>query len=179
MRDGGACVIRRTVEYGGQAYGGRGVFHSPNGCYPHAPMPVRAEARPRRCPAAPMPGRDEARPRRCPAALRRLPRQTEEASRSDAVVAYSSRHTRSHDMRIDLVILVISRWIGKVGKGNSAILCTHGRLAQRLAQVLYTHKAGGSNPSSPTMNRRRGGGFALAFFVYDGEDRHAPRERLP
>lgn len=25
-----------------------------------------------------------------------------------------------------------------------------GRLAQRLAQVLYTHKAGGSNPSSPT-----------------------------
>ena len=27
----------------------------------------------------------------------------------------------------------------------------HGRLAQRLAQVLYTHKAGGSNPSSPTI----------------------------
>ena len=29
----------------------------------------------------------------------------------------------------------------------------HGRLAQRLAQVLYTHKAGGSNPSSPTIDR--------------------------
>ena len=26
-----------------------------------------------------------------------------------------------------------------------------GRLAQRLAQVPYTHKAGGSNPSSPTI----------------------------
>ena len=26
-----------------------------------------------------------------------------------------------------------------------------GRLAQRLAQVPYTHKVGGSNPSSPTM----------------------------
>ena len=148
MRDGGACVIRRTVEYGGQAYGGRGVFHSPNGCYPHAPMPARAEARPRRSPPA----------------LRRLPRQTEEASRSDAVVAYSSRHTRSHDMRIDLVILVISRWIGKVGKGNSAILCTHGRLAQRLAQVLYTHKAGGSNPSSPTKECEREGPCASSRF---------------
>lgn len=32
-----------------------------------------------------------------------------------------------------------------------AILSPHGRLAQRLAQVLYTHKAGGSNPSSPTI----------------------------
>ena len=34
----------------------------------------------------------------------------------------------------------------------SAILFCHGRLAQRLAQVLYTHKAGGSNPSSPTTD---------------------------
>ena len=33
---------------------------------------------------------------------------------------------------------------------NSGILNIRGRLAQRLAQVLYTHKAGGSNPSSPT-----------------------------
>ena len=33
----------------------------------------------------------------------------------------------------------------------SVILNAHGRLAQRLAQVLYTHKAGGSNPSSPTI----------------------------
>ena len=31
-------------------------------------------------------------------------------------------------------------------------LSPHGRLAQRLAQVLYTHKAGGSNPSSPTTD---------------------------
>ena len=30
-----------------------------------------------------------------------------------------------------------------------------GRLAQRLAQVLYTHKAGGSNPSSPTIDSWR------------------------
>ena len=34
----------------------------------------------------------------------------------------------------------------------SVILNAHGRLAQRLAQVLYTHKAGGSNPSSPTID---------------------------
>ena len=34
----------------------------------------------------------------------------------------------------------------------SAILFCYGRLAQRLAQVLYTHKAGGSNPSSPTTD---------------------------
>ena len=33
--------------------------------------------------------------------------------------------------------------------------CACGRLAQWLAQVLYTHKAGGSNPSSPT-NREHG-----------------------
>ena len=35
------------------------------------------------------------------------------------------------------------------------ILFSHGRLAQRLAQVLYTHKAGGSNPSSPTIGELR------------------------
>ena len=76
----------------------------------------------------------------------------------------SPRHTQSHNMGIDLVILVISRWIGKVGKGNSAILCTHGRLAQRLAQVLYTHKAGGSNPSSPTKECEREGPCASSRF---------------
>ena len=37
----------------------------------------------------------------------------------------------------------------------ATILKPHGRLAQRLAQVLYTHKAGGSNPSSPTNGLRR------------------------
>ena len=62
----------------------------------------------------------------------------------------SPRHTQSHNMGIDLVILVISRWGERVGRGNSVILSSRGRLAQRLAQVLYTHKAGGSNPSSPT-----------------------------
>ena len=64
----------------------------------------------------------------------------------------SPRYTQSHNMGIDLVILVISRWGERVGRGNSVILCSHGRLAQRLAQVLYTHKAGGSNPSSPTTD---------------------------
>ena len=63
----------------------------------------------------------------------------------------SPRHTQSHNMGIDLVILVISRWGERAGRGNSVILCSRGRLAQRLAQVLYTHKAGGSNPSSPTI----------------------------
>ena len=66
-------------------------------------------------------------------------------------------------MGIDLVILVISRWGERVGRGNSVILCSHGRLAQRLAQVLYTHKAGGSNPSSPTKECEREGRVALAF----------------
>ena len=64
----------------------------------------------------------------------------------------SPRHTQSHNMGIDLVILVISRWGERAGWGNSVILCSRGRLAQRLAQVLYTHKAGGSNPSSPTTD---------------------------
>lgn len=66
-------------------------------------------------------------------------------------------------MGIDLVILVISRWGERVGRGNSVILCSRGRLAQRLAQVLYTHKAGGSNPSSPTKECEREGRVALAF----------------
>ena len=75
----------------------------------------------------------------------------------------SPRHTQSHNMGIDLVILVISRWGERAGRGNSVILCSHGRLAQRLAQVLYTHKAGGSNPSSPTKECEREGRVALAF----------------
>ena len=75
----------------------------------------------------------------------------------------SPRHTQSHNMGIDLVILVISRWGERAGWGNSVILCSRGRLAQRLAQVLYTHKAGGSNPSSPTKECEREGRVALAF----------------
>lgn len=75
----------------------------------------------------------------------------------------SPRHTQSHNMGIDLVILVISRWGERAGRGNSVILCSRGRLAQRLAQVLYTHKAGGSNPSSPTKECEREGRVALAF----------------
>lgn len=75
----------------------------------------------------------------------------------------SPRHTQSHNMGIDLVILVISRWGERVGRGNSVILSPRGRLAQRLAQVLYTHKAGGSNPSSPTNECEREGRVAPAF----------------
>lgn len=44
------------------------------------------------------------------------------------------------------------------------ILFSHGRLAQRLAQVLYTHKAGGSNPSSPTIVRETRGPCAPSRF---------------
>lgn len=75
----------------------------------------------------------------------------------------ASRYNQSHGMGIDLVFLVISRWGERAGRGNSAILCSRGRLAQRLAQVLYTHKAGGSNPSSPTKECEREGRVALAF----------------
>ena len=46
-----------------------------------------------------------------------------------------------------------------------------GRLAQRLAQVPYKHKIGGSNPSPPTMRLQARRDERLAFFV-------APR-RLP
>ena len=46
----------------------------------------------------------------------------------------------------------IALWISSVPSPISAILYDRGRLAQRLAQVLYTHKAGGSNPSSPTTD---------------------------
>lgn len=47
----------------------------------------------------------------------------------------------------------------------SAILFCHGRLAQRLAQVLYTHKAGGSNPSSPTTDTEGLSPLAGRLFV--------------
>ena len=47
-----------------------------------------------------------------------------------------------------------SRIARKVLDSNEkyGILLSYGRLAQRLAQVLYTHKVGGSNPSSPTID---------------------------
>ena len=51
---------------------------------------------------------------------------------------------------------------GSISRRGATLLCmevihcfcnhqSQGLLAQRLAQVLYTHKAGGSNPSSPTI----------------------------
>lgn len=44
MRDDCARTIRRTVEYGGWAQDACGVFHSSIGSYPHAPMPICADA---------------------------------------------------------------------------------------------------------------------------------------